>query len=159
MQWAKTNKSGFTIVELLIVVVVIAILAAITIVAYNGIQQNSRYSVMKSDIATYNKAILMYQAKYGNYPYNNAGPAGNVSGRTLNISGLNEFLSTPPTMPNDGVGGYYAYIWSTNGTEYKIVRLSTSASTLPAVEVNDSNPDTYRPGRGWGVWSSGGAGL
>ena len=36
MQWAK-NKNGFTIVELLIVVVVIAILATITIVAYNGI--------------------------------------------------------------------------------------------------------------------------
>ena len=32
------SKSGFTIVELLIVIVVIGILAAITIVAYNGIQ-------------------------------------------------------------------------------------------------------------------------
>lgn len=36
MQWAK-NKQGFTIVELLVVVVVIAILATITIVAYNGV--------------------------------------------------------------------------------------------------------------------------
>lgn len=36
MQWAK-NKNGFTIVELLIVIVVIAILATITIVAYNGV--------------------------------------------------------------------------------------------------------------------------
>ena len=34
--WAK-NKQAFTIVELLIVIVVIAILAAITIVAYTGI--------------------------------------------------------------------------------------------------------------------------
>lgn len=36
MQWAK-NKNGFTIVELLIVIVVIAILATITIVSYNGV--------------------------------------------------------------------------------------------------------------------------
>lgn len=50
MQWAK-KQSGFTIVELLIVVVVIAILAAITIVAYNGIQNRAKESVLKSDIA------------------------------------------------------------------------------------------------------------
>lgn len=35
-----SNKSGFTIVELLIVIVVIAILAAITIVAYSNIQKS-----------------------------------------------------------------------------------------------------------------------
>ena len=35
----QRNLRGFTIVELLIVIVIIAILAAITIVAYNGIQQ------------------------------------------------------------------------------------------------------------------------
>ena len=33
------SKSGFTIVELLIVIVVIAVLAAITIVAFQGIQK------------------------------------------------------------------------------------------------------------------------
>lgn len=37
----QTKSSGFTIVELLIVIVVIAILAAITIVAYNGIQDRA----------------------------------------------------------------------------------------------------------------------
>lgn len=36
-----TQRSGFTIVELLIVVVVIAILAAITVVAYTGIQNRT----------------------------------------------------------------------------------------------------------------------
>ena len=38
----KTTRKGFTIVELLIVIVVIGILAAITIVAYNGIQERAR---------------------------------------------------------------------------------------------------------------------
>lgn len=41
MQWAK-RQPGFTIVELLIVIVVIAILAAITIVSYNGIISRAR---------------------------------------------------------------------------------------------------------------------
>lgn len=41
------NKNGFTIVELLIVIVVIGILAAITIVAYNGIQNRAQDTKIK----------------------------------------------------------------------------------------------------------------
>ena len=48
MQWAKNQKNGFTIVELLIVVVVIAILASITIVSYNGITERARVAGGKS---------------------------------------------------------------------------------------------------------------
>lgn len=48
MQWAKQKPTGFTIVELLIVVVVIAILAAITIVSYNGIQNRAKDSAAQS---------------------------------------------------------------------------------------------------------------
>ncbi|MDB5165339.1 MAG: Fimbrial protein, partial [Candidatus Saccharibacteria bacterium] len=42
------KQRGFTIVELLIVIVVIGILAAITIVAYNGIQNRARVSSVNS---------------------------------------------------------------------------------------------------------------
>ena len=45
------RKAGFTIVELLIVIVIIGILAAITIVAYNGIQQRAQAATVQSDPA------------------------------------------------------------------------------------------------------------
>ncbi len=45
----KTNQKGFTIVELLIVIVVIGILAAISIVAYNGIQNRAKASQRQAD--------------------------------------------------------------------------------------------------------------
>lgn len=46
----RKRSEGFTIVELLIVIVVIAILAAITIVSYNGIQKRAAESAVKSDL-------------------------------------------------------------------------------------------------------------
>ena len=66
---SKHNPArGFTIIELLIVIVVIAILAAITIVAYNGIQQRARDSQRASDMAVLQKALEMYYADNGEYP-------------------------------------------------------------------------------------------
>lgn len=55
--WAQ-RKSGFTIVELLIVIVVIAILASITIVAFNGINTRAQQTKIDNDIATLRKAVL-----------------------------------------------------------------------------------------------------
>ncbi len=62
------SRSGFTIVELLIVIVVIGILAAITIVAYNGIQQRGRDAQRKSDVANIAKALELYYIDNGQYP-------------------------------------------------------------------------------------------
>jgi len=61
-------QKGFTIVELLIVVVVIAILAAITIVSYNGITNRANASAAKSTAATLQKKAELYQSENGRYP-------------------------------------------------------------------------------------------
>lgn len=61
----QEKSSGFTIVELLIVIVVIGILAAITIVAYNGIQSRAQDSRRVSDIAQIKKALLAYDVVHG----------------------------------------------------------------------------------------------
>lgn len=69
MQWAQKQK-GFTIVELLIVIIVIAILAAITIVSYNGIQERSRASLLASDISSAVKYLELAKVDdpSGGYP-------------------------------------------------------------------------------------------
>ncbi len=64
----KRTKSGFTIVELLIVIVVIAILAAISIVAYTGVQQRARDAERSTELSSIQKALEVYHADKGGYP-------------------------------------------------------------------------------------------
>lgn len=68
MQWAR-RQQGFTIVELLIVIVVIAILAAITIVSYNGITKKAAESVVQSGVKQVLTKIDVYHTGNGDvYP-------------------------------------------------------------------------------------------
>lgn len=163
MKWAQ-KQTGFTIVELLIVVVVIAILAAITIVAYNGITQQANFSAYKSDIGALNKAVLMYRSENNTYPAVSSGEAGcwtNQGGNKNFITGLvPKYISAIPSTPNESSGNYYAYCFTSGGAEYKLIRLVSGGQTLPSVELNN-NPslDSIRPNRGWGYWSSGGQAL
>ena len=57
MQMRASKQKGFTIVELLVVIVVVAVLAAVTVVAYNGMQQRAQMSKIRSDVALVSKAI------------------------------------------------------------------------------------------------------
>jgi len=77
---SKFNKqSGFTIVELLIVIVVIGILAALVITTFTGIQQKGRNTERTTDIKAVHSQLEAYYAKNGVYPtlaqMNDAGDA------------------------------------------------------------------------------------
>ncbi len=64
----STYHQGFTIVELLIVVIIIAILAAITIVAYNSMQTRAKNSAAQATLNTFAKKIHAYNVINGSYP-------------------------------------------------------------------------------------------
>lgn len=63
----KLGIRGFTIVELLIAIVVIAILATISIVAFNGIQNRAHISAVQSDLRQIAQTMETYQITNGDY--------------------------------------------------------------------------------------------
>jgi prepilin-type N-terminal cleavage/methylation domain-containing protein len=65
---SELRRTGFTIVELLIVIVVIGILAAITVVAYNGIQARARNAQQLASAKSYMQALSLYVATNNAYP-------------------------------------------------------------------------------------------
>lgn len=92
------RNHGFTIVELLIVIVVIAILAAITIIAYNGIQDRTRQSKIDSDLTLLGKAVHAARTSSGDKVFgvitNNAWTAG---GCITGVSVGTDLASLPQT--------------------------------------------------------------
>ncbi len=61
-------KTGFTIVELLVIVVIIGILATLTIVSYSGIQKRAAIVTLKSDLANVRTQLAIEYSTTGNYP-------------------------------------------------------------------------------------------
>ena len=61
----RKSVTGFTIVELLIVVVVIAILATISIVAYSGIQSRAKHTQQVAEVDRIGRAIQLWIAENG----------------------------------------------------------------------------------------------
>lgn len=97
----KKPAYGFTLVELLIVIVVIAILAAISIVAYNGVQTRANNTQTIDAVGKYIKAYSLHVIDHGNYP-NASGCLGEdyPDNRCLSQSGAPCFggLSTSTSM-------------------------------------------------------------
>src|SRR5665811_13367 len=129
----RSLQRGFTIVELLIVIVVIGILAAITIVAYNGIQRSARNAQTASAIEAYKKGLMAYAVINGAYPiYNGVCLGQGYLGGTCwagsyaeNVAFSTALKTTMgSTLPLPGVGG------NANGAIFKN---STAGYTVDGV--------------------------
>jgi len=144
MKWAQKHK-GFTIVELLIVVVVIAILAAITIVAYNGITQRAKASAAQSLVSQTATKVALYAAANGDqYPttlalagvtntddlqYISNGTTFCITGASQNISYYQSNITTKPAPGAcDGHGANGAATIANLATDPRATSLTVPAN-------------------------------
>ena len=165
------TASGFTIVELLVVIVVIAILAAITIVVFNGVQDRAMYSKEQQDMATIRKGLELYKIAYGHYPDSSAcnpvnyqyGWCGYDQGTgSAFIPGLSPtIIPEIPTLPASyASNNTYLYQSKTfagdAGTDvYQLIRYNPAGLTT-AEKTNNPNLMTTNgyDGIGWGFRTS-----
>jgi len=117
------NEGGFTIVELLVVIVVIAILVALTLPNIFGLQRRERDETRKSDVRSIQKALEGYYQKSNAYP--------------ANLDSLvPDYLQA---IPNNPQGDAYSY----TGAECKQNKCQTYTLSADLENSNDPVGDPY----------------
>ena len=106
-QKAKKNQKGFTLVELMVVVVIIGILVAIAIPVYNRSQESAREKADDANIRTIEGAVAVYIAEKGEEP------------TTIEDLVSEGYLKEAPKSPYDATKGY---IITFNDGKYTVTR-------------------------------------
>lgn len=120
--WAKQKQHGFTIVELLIVIVVIGILAAITIVAYSGIQNRAKGVSAQTAAAQVSRKVMVYAVQNSDqYP------------TTLAVAGVNESGNVSYQYTQDSVAS--PRVFCVTATIDTFSYYSSSTSGAPKVGI------------------------
>lgn len=115
------KQKGFTIVELLIVIVVIAILAAISVVSYTGIQNRAKNQQTVSAVTSYYKALAAYGIDNGALPADRA------------CLGEQAFYTSNPCYI-----GSSTYVWSSVLNSALSMYISGPATTASGSATNGS---------------------
>lgn len=144
----RKSTSGFTIVELLIVIVIIAVLAAITLIAYNSIKTRANTSAVVSDLKAASKKLLIYKIDNGTYP---AGANGGAIRTALGTIDMKLSLDAYSTATNTNI----LYLTESTGTQFALLARPTGSSTTYYITETIKSPTEYG-GTGTSAYPGGG---
>lgn len=134
--WTKQMQSGFTIVELLIVIVIIGILAAITIVAYGSMQNRAYDTTVQGDLTSFAKKIEIVKVDSGTYP--------------TTLTSAMGFSFSKGAYGLDAQSRNVRYCYNSSTDSYILMASSKSGNYFKAQNsIISSTAGTY----GWGVCS------
>ncbi len=107
-------ERGFTLVELLVVIVILGVLAAVVVFAVGGISNTSAASACKIEVRTINTANQAYYAKNNAFPTGADGPADIVALQGANLLSSGSGSASAPASPAKAAYSSTTGIYSTS---------------------------------------------
>ena len=131
---SKSNKKGFTIVELLVVIVVIGILATITIVSLSGVTNKANTNADLATASSIRTAAMVVYTKENKYPTESADPLGALTAGDAKLT-----LPSGATLSNAKPTGKltFSYRVASSGKGICIGYWDSTLSTPAAVFITD----------------------
>ena len=171
---SKTRR-GFTVVELLVVIVVIGILTSITMISYSTYQRRTQIATAQNDLKAINNALEKYYSKNGAYPISTPPNGSSWTQRAANgeafIPGLApDYIKIVNDVgfgdKSDASSNTFAY--RSDGRDYKLLRLAEAGKSFDDTELKtigeemqdtggDSPRWTTTAKRAYGYWTPGAA--
>ena len=140
-------KKGFTLMEILIAIAIIAILTAIGIVSYGSINKGARNAKRKSDIGQIQSALELYRSDFGYYPAVNTSSLDDAT----NLEDDVDFVTYLSAVPTDPRGNAYLYqAMSLNEDQYYgycVASMLEPSDLEVDTTCTSSLPSSYNYGR------------
>ena len=128
----KPKPQGFTIMELMIVVVILGVISALAFPVYTNMMETQYCKTAKMNLVAINTAAKIYKIKHGTYVL----PSGGTDLSAIN-NDLHLNIDDPKftyTYTNSSVTTFFAFAERTGGPTYSCNIYET-----------DSSPSTYNP--------------
>lgn len=129
------NNKGFTIVELLIVIVVIGILALLVITTYSGIQAKARNAKRQTDLQSLQTQLEAFFSQNGYYP--NLDNMNDTSWLSTNMKSLDQEALVDPSSPT------HSKTLASTPTDKQYSYKVTQSDGTTSCEDNDTNCAKY----------------
>jgi prepilin-type N-terminal cleavage/methylation domain-containing protein len=115
-QKRRVNQRGFTLIELMIVVTIIGILAALAIALWGNMQARARIAKAQADARTLGSAVSMYSATFGQLPISLTELAAATTIGGVTGGPFMRTIPVPPVGGNPTWPASYGYATGSDGT-------------------------------------------
>ena len=98
---------GFTMIELLLVLVIIGLLAGIVLPKFAGRTEKAKVRATEAQLASFNTAITVFEIESGRFPRSDEG----LEALVQKPSDLDDWSQQMPYIPKDPWGSAYVYVY------------------------------------------------